>query len=160
MRRDSEIDHYAVLGVPHDASAPEIRRAYRRLARQHHPDLNPQPAQPGRFVALVRAYEILNDPVRRARYDRGLAPAESDAQASAAPPQSSPAASRDDRVRVDGTIELTPDEAEHVARLPLVLTDLLGGVIVVPAGIDHGDRITVRHRGRPVRLSVRVQGKT
>ena len=160
MRRDTEIDHYAVLGVAHDASAPEIRRAYRRLARQHHPDLNPQPAQPGRFVALARAYEILNDPVRRANYDRGFAPATSDAQTSPAPPRTPPAASRDDRVDVDGIIELTPAEAEHVARLPLVLTDLLGAVVVLPAGIDHGDRITVRHRGRPVRLSVRVQRKT
>lgn len=160
MRRDTEIDHYAVLGVAHDASAPEIRRAYRRLARQHHPDLNPQPAEPGRFVALVRAYEILNDPVRRAEYDRGFAPATSEAQTSSAPPQRPPARSRDDRAGVDGSIELTPAEAEHVARLPLVLTDPLGGVIVLPAGIDHGDRIIVRHRGHPVRLSVRVQGKT
>jgi curved DNA-binding protein len=71
MRIDpGERDHYRVLGVPRDASMREIRRAYRRLARQHHPDISPHPRDSAYFAELTTAYEVLNDPARRARYDR------------------------------------------------------------------------------------------
>ena len=66
------IDHYALLGVRSDASAREIRRAYRRLARLHHPDLNPRSDGHRRFAELAHAYAILNDPAERARYDRSI----------------------------------------------------------------------------------------
>ncbi len=65
-------DPYAVLGVPHDASAADIKKAYRRLAKALHPDLNPgQSAVEQRFKEITAAYDLLSDPGRRARFDRG-----------------------------------------------------------------------------------------
>jgi DnaJ-class molecular chaperone len=65
-------DLYATLGVPRDASAEDIRRAYRGLAKQHHPDLNPgNKKAEERFKAIASAYDILGDPDKRGRYDRG-----------------------------------------------------------------------------------------
>jgi molecular chaperone DnaJ len=64
-------DYYEVLGVPRDASGEDIKRAYRRLARQYHPDANPgDPQAEARFKEIAVAYETLSDPDRRARYDR------------------------------------------------------------------------------------------
>lgn len=63
-------DLYDVLGVGRDASADEIRKAYRRLARELHPDVSDDPAAEERFKEVTGAYEILSDPDRRARYDR------------------------------------------------------------------------------------------
>jgi len=65
-------DYYAILGVEPDASPEEIRRAYRRLARQYHPDVNNgDPEAEERFKAISQAYQVLSDPQRRAAYDRG-----------------------------------------------------------------------------------------
>ncbi len=63
-------DHYAVLGVGRDASQDEIKRAYRKMARQHHPDANADPQAEDRFKELNAAYEVLSDPERRRRYDQ------------------------------------------------------------------------------------------
>jgi molecular chaperone DnaJ len=63
-------DLYEVLGVARDASTEEIKRAYRKLARELHPDVNGDPAAETRFKEVAGAYEILSDPERRARYDR------------------------------------------------------------------------------------------
>lgn len=63
-------DYYDVLGVPRDASAEDIRRAYRKLARQHHPDVNKDPGSEDRFKEVAEAYEVLRDPEKRERYDR------------------------------------------------------------------------------------------
>src|SRR5437667_6385058 len=63
---------YEVLGVKPNASADEIRKAYRKLAKQFHPDLNPgKPAAEARFKAVTAAHDILSDPEKRVRYDRG-----------------------------------------------------------------------------------------
>jgi molecular chaperone DnaJ len=67
----SRRDYYTVLGVRRDASADEIKKAYRALARQFHPDRNPDdPDTAGRFRTVTEAYEALRDPVQRDRYDR------------------------------------------------------------------------------------------
>jgi len=65
-------DPYKVLGVERTASAEDIRTAYRRLAKQWHPDTNPdKPEAEARFKAISAAYALLSDPEQRARYDRG-----------------------------------------------------------------------------------------
>src|ERR1700761_555214 len=63
-------DYYEVLGVPRDADQDAIRRAYRKLARAYHPDLNSDSDAEDRFKALGEAYEVLSDPDKRERYDR------------------------------------------------------------------------------------------
>ena len=67
----SGVDYYKVLGVSRDASPEEIRRAYRRLARQCHPDVNQgDPSAEEQFKRLTEAYRVLSDPDLRERYDR------------------------------------------------------------------------------------------
>ncbi|TFG88113.1 MAG: J domain-containing protein [Gemmatimonadales bacterium] len=63
-------DYYSVVGFPRDASADDIKRAYRRLARKHHPDVSKDPQAETRFKELGEAYEVLKDPVKRVAYDR------------------------------------------------------------------------------------------
>jgi molecular chaperone DnaJ len=64
-------DLYELLGVPRDADADTIKKAYRRLARQLHPDVNPDPQTQERFKEVSHAYEVLSDPQKREAYDRG-----------------------------------------------------------------------------------------
>jgi molecular chaperone DnaJ len=64
-------DLYDLLGVDRDADADAIKKAYRRLARQFHPDVNPDPESQERFKQISAAYEVLSDPQKRAAYDRG-----------------------------------------------------------------------------------------
>src|SRR5215468_4242212 len=67
-------DYYAVLGVRRDADADEIKKAYRRLARELHPDVNPDPQTQERFKEITQAYEVLSDPNKRQMYDLGADP--------------------------------------------------------------------------------------
>jgi curved DNA-binding protein len=63
-------DFYEVLGVSRDASAEEIRKAYRKLARKHHPDVNKDDGAEERFKEISEAYDVLSDPDKRKQYDR------------------------------------------------------------------------------------------
>jgi curved DNA-binding protein len=63
-------DYYETLGVPRDASQEDIRRAYRNLARENHPDVNKDPEAEDRFKEIAEAYEVLRDEEKRSRYDR------------------------------------------------------------------------------------------
>src|SRR4051812_49478903 len=65
-------DPYSVLGVERKASADEIKKAYRKLARQYHPDRNPgDESAEERFKEIQSAYDIVGDPDKRKQYDRG-----------------------------------------------------------------------------------------
>jgi curved DNA-binding protein CbpA len=142
-----EDDPCRVLGVAGAATAAEIRRAYRRLARQHHPDHNPGPESSDRFRALADAYSALNDPARRARDDtaiqRPTRPAASHA---------TPAAPR-----LRGVLELSPREAQIAAITALRLIDSNGVVIVLPAGVRDGDEVTLTVGLDAMLLTVRVK---
>jgi curved DNA-binding protein CbpA len=149
MTGGGQVDPYAELGVSRDASSEEIRRAYRQVARRHHPDVSRDPGGPERFAAAARAYEILNDPAARARYDSrfpGPVPIHRS-------PKPRPAVVR------RAVLELTDREAAHLARFPLILTDAHGGRILVPAGTGDGDQFVLHDRGGLLVLRVRVHGK-
>jgi molecular chaperone DnaJ len=64
-------DYYAILGVSRDASQEEIKKAFRRLARELHPDVNPDPKTQERFKEINTAYEVLSDPQKKQMYDLG-----------------------------------------------------------------------------------------
>jgi curved DNA-binding protein CbpA len=150
MTGGGQVDPYAELGVSRDASSEEIRRAYRQVARRHHPDVNRDPGGPERFAAAARAYEILNDPAARARYDNRFPGPVPTRQS----PKPRPAVHR------RAVLELTDREAAHLARFPLILTDAHGGRILVPAGTAHDDQLVLHHRGELIVLRVRVHEKT
>ncbi|MGB3203524.1 MAG: molecular chaperone DnaJ [Crinalium sp.] len=63
-------DYYEILGISRDADKEEIKRAYRRLARKYHPDVNSEPGADEKFKEINRAYEVLSEPEMRSRYDR------------------------------------------------------------------------------------------
>jgi curved DNA-binding protein len=63
-------DYYKIMGVEPDASAEEIKRAYRKLARKYHPDVSDEPDAEDRFKEIGEAYEVLKDPAKREQYDQ------------------------------------------------------------------------------------------
>src|ERR1700739_3109143 len=65
------IDYYQTLGVPKNASEKDIKNAYRKLARKHHPDLNPNDKEANKkFQQINEANEVLSDPEKRKKYDQ------------------------------------------------------------------------------------------
>ena len=64
-------DYYKLLGVERAASAEEVSKAYKKLARKYHPDLNPAPKAQERFKAASAAYDLLKDPEQRRRFGQG-----------------------------------------------------------------------------------------
>jgi molecular chaperone DnaJ len=67
-------DYYGILGVSRNADADDIKKAYRRLARELHPDVNPDPQTQERFKEVTQAYEVLSNPEKRQMYDLGADP--------------------------------------------------------------------------------------
>jgi curved DNA-binding protein CbpA len=141
-------DFYEVLGVARDAGASEIRRAYRRLARQHHPDRNPEPDGPERFRTLAEAYAVLNDPARRARYDHTI---RRSARRDVPGAESALLTRR-------GVLELSRREARIAASTPLALSTADGIAIVLPAGVGDGDRVIFAVGDVGAVLTIRVNG--
>src|SRR5436190_11023672 len=64
-------DYYAILDVPRNATQDQIKKAYRKLARELHPDLNPSAEAQERFKEVTAAYEVLSDPKKREIVDLG-----------------------------------------------------------------------------------------
>ena len=62
-------DYYAILGVEHDADDAAIRKAFQKLARKYHPDINKEPGAEEKFKEISEAYAVLSDPDKRRRYD-------------------------------------------------------------------------------------------
>jgi hypothetical protein len=95
--RASHKDYYKILGLTPAATPAEVKKAYRKLAFEHHPDRNPgDPQAAARFIEIAEAYEILADPERRRSYDRTYKPSSGGAKGatgSTPPPPVVPAAS-------------------------------------------------------------------
>ena len=66
----ADLDYYAVLGVARNASDEDIRRAFRRMAMEYHPDRNKTPGAEEKFKEINEAYQVLSDSRKRAQYDR------------------------------------------------------------------------------------------
>jgi curved DNA-binding protein len=142
-------DYYEVLGVPRTASADEIKRAYRQLARKHHPDLQPAAERARaaeRFKEINEANEVLSDPARRAQYD-ALGPAWKSGM-DFTPPPGAPRTTDDGSAREDlggfsdffaslfgrpagrasgGSVRITLPGSDVEAVLPVMLEELLRG---------------------------------
>lgn len=142
--------YYTLLGLGHDASAAQIRRAYRRIARTCHPDLHPDdPQADGRFKQVSHAAAVLGDPERRAAYDRMAQLA----QHTPAPPS----ITRWEQSGYEATeyLQLTPAEAAAGLAAPLTFYDAGGQpytlTIHVPPGARHGQRLRLAGAGGPAR---------
>ena len=116
---------YALLGVEPDATPAQIKKAYRKLARQHHPDTNPgDPQAAARFRQITEAYETLSDAKRRRRYDRATRPA-SPAAGLATPGQDEP-----------GRQPPGPGPGRHLARIRARHREIPPVVIIIASGTE------------------------
>lgn len=132
---------YDTLGVSQTASADEIRKAYRALAKKHHPDLNQGRADAElRFKEITAAYDLLSDPVKRARFDRG----EIDADGQERPQHHN--VHRDFAGSTAGAGAFAADDLEHI------FADLFGGRGF--AGSGFAGRGGVRRKGGNLSLTL------
>jgi curved DNA-binding protein len=151
-------DYYETLGVPRDATSEDIRKAYRKLAREYHPDVNKDPGAADRFKEVSEAYEVLRDEEKRARYDRPPPP----------PPRTdfgngAGAAGFEDIFESffgrrgagfstrgsdhEATLELSLEEAARGGRKKITLGDGRDYDVNVPAGVRDGQRIRLAGEG-------------
>ena len=170
-------DYYAALGVPRDADAATIKKAYRKLAREHHPDVSAATGAEARFKDIAEAWQTLKDPDKRRAYDElGRRPA---GQEFAPPPQWARefgAGSVEDIDLADllagfgrgnrrgahraamahgrdyeHTVRISLEDAHRGATLNLQLADEAGGArtleVTVPPGVSEGQKLRLRGRG-------------
>lgn len=167
-------DPYEVLGVSRDADADEIRRAYRALARTHHPDVSKEPGAEERFKEIGEAYAVLSDPERRAAFDRGEAagagggPAWSQAWGPAGAddgegfedlfeqlfgrPAEGSVRGHAFRARgadLEAVLELGLEEVAKGGSRRMTLGDGTTVEVAIPQGITAGQRIRLAGRGAP-----------
>ncbi len=168
-------DYYRILGVPPTASQEEIKRAYRKLARQYHPDHNPGDRRAEeRLKEINEAYEVLSDPKRRRVYDatrraRGSGFGQRQGRRTASPPSfeelletllgrtgkwgrygSAPSyssSSAPSSSHIEHEVEITLREAYEGTRRLIVLDDERLEV-KIPPGVDTGSKVRVRGKGR------------
>ena len=170
-------DYYAALGVPRDADAEQIKKAYRKLARQHHPDVSKAPDAEARFKEAGEAYATLKDPEKRTAYDQlGRRPA---GEEFAPPPQwrhdfgadseafegvdladllaAMGRGHRPSRGPVpmhgrdyETSVSIPLEDAHHGASVKLDLADEEGGrtlEVTIPAGVTEGQKLRLRGKG-------------
>lgn len=114
--------HYATLGLPANATAADIRQAYRQLVKLTHPDRTPDPAAHERYLAVNDAYEVLGNPARRAAYDAALKwRATARPQPATPPPRPAPPRSAGPLGPLQGQARRNPTTARHA---PTVRFDL------------------------------------
>jgi curved DNA-binding protein len=170
-------DYYEALGVDRNAGEEDIRRAYRRLARQYHPDVNKEPGAEDRFKEISEAYEVLRDSEKRAEYDRG-----GRTRTAGPPPGAGFGGGGFEDVRVDfggaddfgdifesffagrggragfrdraprrsdheAELELSLEEAARGGRRRITLGDGRGYEVNIPAGVRDGQRIRLAGEG-------------
>lgn len=164
-------DYYADLGVPRTARREEVRRAYRTLARLHHPDVNREPGAEERFKAIAEAYQVLSDPSRRRDYDASQATADdwlsslfqtaSDAASGAGPrrkpPYNQPGPQDRGRPRgragadTEAGFAVSVEDAYHGGRRTIKLPGPAGRprqyTVDVPPGVAEGQRVRLAGQG-------------
>lgn len=175
-------DYYEILGIPRGASADEVKSAYRKLAREHHPDQNADPASVETFKAVAEAYRVLSDSQARFAYDRfgmvpagsayGLARAESPEQAvvetikgfaRAAQRRFKATRGKDIELELRLSFEESARGTRRVLELPRVAESDTDGLKTVPrrlefripAGVSDGQVLRWRGEGEPGRFGGR-----
>lgn len=145
-------DPYQTLGVKREAGADDIRRAYRKLAKKNHPDLNPgNKAAEERFKAIASAYDLLSDPEKRARFDRGEIDASGQERPQRQYYRNYAEGAQGRRYQGAG-----PGEAEFGADVPDELGDILGEFFRARAGAGGAGGARVRMRGQDVAYRLTV----